>query len=115
MQEEISDVGNTFNEGVRSTVIAGEVDTGEIDNNALGEGDIRVDIKEVITVNNSEEDLQKNNENNNNITEQASLPSELPITSIEISKNVSVSIEKEQIKEPQMTELKITTESSQQE
>ncbi len=112
MQEDTNGVNTCgFNEGVRSSIIAGEVDN----NNTLGERDIGIDIKEVITVNNSEEDLQKNNENNNNITEQASLPSELPITSIEISKNVSVSIEKEQIKEPQMTELKITTESSQQE
>ncbi|CAG8466796.1 5638_t:CDS:2 [Funneliformis caledonium] len=83
-----------FNEGVRSTVIAGDLNN----NNTLGECDIRVDIKEVITVNNSDEEV--------------SLSPNLPVPSIKINDNVSFSNEKEQVKEPQMTEVIITTESS---
>jgi len=118
LQESISGVGNTFNEGVRSTVIAGEVDTGEIDNNALGEGDIRVDIKEVITFNNGDDlnELQPQQNENNNIKEdreQVSSAFEPPVQSIEVDENNSVPIEKEQIKELQ-TESMITTETSQQ-
>ncbi|CAI2164631.1 4862_t:CDS:2 [Funneliformis geosporum] len=102
-----------FNEGVRSTVIAGDIDN----NNPLGEGDIRVDIKEVITVNNSDEGLnalRPNNNENINIKEdtEVSLSPNLLVPSIKINENVSVPNEKERIKEPQMTELIITSESS---
>ncbi|CAG8434937.1 15388_t:CDS:2 [Funneliformis mosseae] len=102
-----------FNEGVRSTVIAGDLNN----NNTLGECDIRIDIKEVITVNNSDEGLnalRQNNNENNNIKEdtQVSLSPNLPVPSIKINENVSFPNEKEQVKEPQMTEVIITTESS---
>lgn len=99
--------GNTFNEGVRSTVIAGEVNTSEIDNNTLGEGDIRVDIKqEVITYNNGDDlnELQPQQNENNKIKENAEQVSSFfkpPVQSIEVDENNSVPIEKEQTKELQ--------------
>lgn len=114
MRDEIGGVGassalpgNTFNEGVRSTVIAGEVNTSEIDNNALGEGDIRVDIKqEVITYNNGDDlnELQPQQNENNKIKENAEQVSSFfkpPVQSIEVDENNSVPIEKEQTKELQ--------------
>jgi hypothetical protein len=107
--------GNTFNEGVRSTVIAGEVDTSEIDNNALGEGDIRVDIKqEVITYNNDNlNELQPQQNENTNIKEQVSSSFEPPVQSIKVDENNSVPTEKEQTKELQTGSI-ISTETSQQ-
>ncbi|RIA97305.1 DHHC palmitoyltransferase-domain-containing protein [Glomus cerebriforme] len=115
LQEE-NGVGNTFNGGVRSTVIAGEIDTGEIDNNALGEGDIRVDIKEVITFNNGDDlnELQPQQNENNNIkedTKQVSSSFEPTVPSIETDENSSVPVAKEQIKELQITEPMVTTET----
>ena len=112
MQEEISGAStHRFNEDVRSTVIANEVDANEVENNALGEGDIRVDIKEVITFNNDSdlnEPRPQQNESNNikDGTEQASLSFGPAVPSIEADENISVPTEKEQIKELQT----ITTE-----
>jgi len=110
LQEEISGVStHRFNEDVRSTVIANEVDANEVENNALGEGDIRVDIKEVITFNNDSDLNEPQPQQNDNIkdgTEQASLSFGPAVPSIEADENISVPTEKEQIKELQT----ITTE-----
>jgi hypothetical protein len=121
LQEETNGVSNThrFNEGVRSTVIANEVDTNEVENNALGEGDIRVDIKEVITFNNDGDlnELRQQQNGSSNIkedTEQASLSFKPAVPSIEADENISVPTEKEQIKELHAVGSTTTTGSPQQ-
>ena len=111
MREEISSA-RRFNEDVSSTVIAGEVDTNEIDNNALGEGDIRVDIKEVITFNNGDvlNELQPQQQKESNNIKEDIKPTD---SSVKVDENISVPDKKEQIKELHASE-SITTEPSQQ-